>query len=321
MAKWKELLKSRKFFSGCAAVALAAVIGGTCILTSSTDVPELPVYEDPIQEVSIEEEETPLAAAPKVTTKTASKTSKKTVKLAKASTKTYYKNLPTTKKTATKTAKSSTSTANITVTTQTTVQTAVRENYVKNVKYKAVTTVVKTTVKTTTTTVPKTTATTAASTVSAKPYNLQIKQIAPKANARVLTAYQNLGFKVTVNGSVSYSGKYDTKTRTITLRKADDTIYHELGHFVAFMAGNADKTSAFTTAYSKEKSKYTGVNKAYVTQNSSEYFAESFKDFTLNPSALKKARPLTYAQIQKAVNTITTARINQYAKVYKSVWK
>ena len=72
-----------------------------------------------------------------------------------------------------------------------------------------------------------------------------------------------------INPSVSYSGYYDTRNRKITLRKLDDTIYHELGHFVAFISGNTDQTAEFKAIYSQEKALYTAYNKSYVTQKSS----------------------------------------------------
>lgn len=31
----------------------------------------------------------------------------------------------------------------------------------------------------------------------------------------------------------------------ITLKQADETVYHELGHFLAFVAGNIDTSAAF----------------------------------------------------------------------------
>ena len=100
--------------------------------------------------------------------------------------------------------------------------------------------------------------------------------IASKADSRVLTAYRTLGFTAEVNPSVSYSGYYDTRNRKITLRKADDTIYHELGHFVAFISGNTDQTATVQSNFRAGEEHCTQhYNKSYVTQNSAEYFAES----------------------------------------------
>ncbi|MBU5679560.1 hypothetical protein KQI87_03000 [Blautia sp. MSJ-9] len=150
---------------------------------------------------------------------------------------------------------------------------------------------------------------------------MDVGQYASKADSRVLTAYRTLGFTAVVDPSVSYSGYYDTRNRKITLRKLDDTVYHELGHFVAFISGNTDQTAAFKAIFAQEKALYTAYNKSYVTQNSSEYFAESFKEYTLNPAALKSARPKTYAAVQEAVSKFTDDRIAKVQKTYSVVWK
>ena len=95
--KVKEWLTNKKFVSSCAAIALAAVIGGVSLFSGSGDVPEFPSYTDPVMEATITEDETPLASQPKTTVKTtkSSKTTTKTVKLKKASRKTYTKKLKT----------------------------------------------------------------------------------------------------------------------------------------------------------------------------------------------------------------------------------
>ena len=97
-------------------------------------------------------------------------------------------------------------------------------------------------------------------------------------------------------------------------------IIHELGHFLAFIAGNVDQSSAFASVYNSEKAKFTGYNKAYATQNAAEYFAESVKDYMLNGAALSSQRPNTYKAIQSALNTVTTARADAILKAYSSIW-
>lgn len=309
-----ELLKKRKVAAGITAVVLAVAVGGTAVVRQN-QIPELPSYTDPIMETTIEEEETPLASQPKVNTKTSKSTSTKKVTMKKAATKTYTKALPATSTTSKKTAE----TSNATVVTQTTVVKNVTEKYTKKSKVKVVTTNATTTVTTTTT--AKTGTTTAVSTSSSVKGTIDVGQYASKADSRVLTAYRTLGFTAVVDPSVSYSGYYDTRNRKITLRKLDDTVYHELGHFVAFISGNTDQTAAFKAIFAQEKALYTAYNKSYVTQNSSEYFAESFKEYTLNPAALKSARPKTYAAVQEAVSKFTDDRIAKVQKTYSVVWK
>lgn len=140
-------------------------------------------------------------------------------------------------------------------------------------------------------------------------------------DSKVVTAWNTLGFKFTINSGVSYSGLFDAETQSITLKSVDDTVYHELGHFVAFVAGNVDTSSSFKAVYEAEKSLYTKYNASYVLQDSSEYFAESFKEYTLDAASLKASRPQTYAAIEAALNKLTTAQITKIATVYASIWK
>jgi hypothetical protein len=318
---------------------------------NNESIPELTCYvettdEDSDNTVVIEDEEVPLAS-PKVTTKTTTKTTKKTVKLKKAAKKTYKVTKPSTTKTTTKTTKKTTQT----VTVKTTKVTTITESYTKKSKSKVVTTKVKTTVRTTTTpvstaksstttTTKATTSTTKSSTTTTKAettaatttqaettaavlQTVSINEIAlaKKADKKLVNAYETLGFTVTIDSSVSYSGYFTARLRSITLKRNDDTIYHELGHFLAFIAGNVDKKSDFTAVYNEEKSKFTGINKAYSTQNSSEYFAESYKNYVENPSELKKTRPKTYESIKQALNVITDEHIKRVQTVYAPFWK
>ena len=103
--KLTEWLANKKVVSSCAAIALAAVIGGVSLFSGTGETPEVPSYTDPIMETSIIEDETPLASQPKTTVKTTSstKTTRKTVKLKKASKKSYTKKLKTKTKVTNKT--------------------------------------------------------------------------------------------------------------------------------------------------------------------------------------------------------------------------
>ncbi len=316
-----ELLKKRRVAAGLTAIVLAVAVGSVAVVQQKSQIPELPVYTDPEMETNIEEEETPLADKPVVKTTTSKKTTTKKVKMKKAAAKTYTKELPATSTTSKKTAQ----TSSASVVTQTTVVKKVEEKYTKKSKVKVVTTVATTTVTTTTTAkAGASTAVNSATTVnnnSGVTGTVEVGQLAPKEDSRVLTAYRTLGFKVNVDPSVSYSGYFNARNRQITLKKANETIYHELGHFIAFIAGNVDTTSEFKTIYNQEKSLYTAYNKAYVTQNSSEYFAESAKEYVLNPGALKAARPKTYEAVRSAVESITDERIAKIQKYYGAIWK
>ena len=328
--KITEWLANKKVVSSCAAIALAAVIGGVSLFSGAGETPEFPSYTDPIMETSIIEDETPLASQPKTTVKTTSstKTTRKTVKLKKAS-----KKLKTKTKVTNKTNKS----GNTTVDTKTTVVTKATAKYTKKSKKKVVTSKITTTVQTTTTQQVSIANETAVSTTSSgtsvsqataaasssqnqSKYEANVASVAGKMDNRVIAAYQQLGFKLVVDPSVNYSGYFDARSRSITMKQIDDSVYHELGHFLAFIAGNVDKTASFQSIFVAEKANVTAFNKAYVTQNASEYFAESVKDYILNNASLKNTRPQTYAAVQNALNQITDAQIAKIQKIYGAFW-
>ena len=207
--KLTEWFANKKVVSSCAAIALAAVIGGVSLFSGSGDVPEFPSYTDPIMEASIPEEETPLVSQPKTTVKTTSKTKtiKKTVKLKKAAKKSYTRK----RKPKTKVTNSTKKSGNTTVETKKTVVTNSTEKYTKKSKKKLVTSKVTTTVQVTTTqqvSVASVNAasTTASDTTSVKnqtKYEANVASIAGKMDNRVLAAFQQLGFKVVVDPSVN----------------------------------------------------------------------------------------------------------------------
>ncbi len=323
----KELFqKTSVKVTGIVLAAAIAISGVWAANYQATSVPELVSYVDTEEVVTVEEEAVPLA---NTTTSTSTKTQKTTkkVKLSSKAKKTYTSKGKATTKTSTKTATSTATTASEVTTTKTTTKTAVQtqttKKYTKNSKVCKQTTTTKTTVtKTVTTTTAKTAAAASAATTSSSSGSstLTTAQALATVDSRVATAWNTLGFAFKVNSGVSYSGYFDASSRTITLKTLDDTIYHELGHFVAFVAGNVDTSSSFKAVYNAEKSLYTKYNASYVTQDASEYFAESFKEYTEDAASLKASRPQTYAAIEAALNKLTTAQITKIATVYASVW-
>ena len=301
----------------CTAVMIA-VGGAYTWRESTTNVPELTSFVDHEGEpVIIGGEEVPLGGEPKVTKDT--KKSRKTVTLKKPAKKTRTKK-------STKTTESTDTEKNGSnvVVTKTTVVTVKKKKFKKNSTKKVIITKV-----TTTTEVSVQAGNSAqAQAVSQDEQDtagaartVDIKTLAPKLNSAVMNAYTTLGFTVTIDPSVSYSGYFNARNQSIILQKEGDTIYHEAGHFLAFVAGNVDKGTEFTAIYNEEKGKYTGTNKNYVTQNASEYFAESFKDYTLSPSALQQSRPKTYQAIVDALAKVTTQQINKIKLAYGPIWK
>lgn len=147
-----------------------------------------------------------------------------------------------------------------------------------------------------------------------------IRTAAPNADNSLLSAFDELGFTFSVDATYKYTGVFDARNRVIILRYNDDNVYHELGHFLAFVAGNYDVSSAFKDVYNKEKSLYTGRNQAYILKNSSEYFAESYRDYVLYKAELKSERPLTYGAIETALAKVTDTQINKIRNYYSGIW-
>ena len=134
-------------------------------------------------------------------------------------------------------------------------------------------------------------------------------------------AFVNLGFGFKVNSKLSTTGVFSVQNHNIQLKRGQSSyLLHELGHFVAALKGRADQTSEFKKIYNTEKNAYVGNNKAYVTQDAGEYFAESFCDYTENASALKSQRPQTYNYINGLVNSISDKDVSDFYNAYGWYW-
>ena len=325
---------------GGIALAAALLVTGTWYTGQETDdlsIPQIVEYVDTEDgSIVIPEEEVPLATKPIVKVK---KTTRRKVKKSRLKKKAKKTAKSTKRSKKSKTIKKENSKKK--VATATTVLTTVVSATKKNSKVKTVTTTVETTVKTTTTNKPKrssseaaasantVTANTAASAAQSTSSdemqivsNVTVRSMAPRADANVLNAFENLEFKIEINPTSSYSGYFSVKAHNIILKKSSgDTIYHELGHFVGWLAGNVDTSSEFVAIYNKEKSALQSANYQYLTKSSAEYFAESYKDYILSPQNLQSSRPETYEFVKNAVSRITDARVTNIKSAYmKAYW-
>lgn len=268
-------------------------------------------------EIVAGEEEVPLGQAPKVTVKTSKKTTTKKKKLKKASKKTK-----TTTKKKTKKKTSTKKSASVQTVTETTVQTTQKTSTKKKSKVKTIKTTVVTTVKTTETNLGITTSKSnnAVSVTSGFAIN-DFSDIKGHVDSRVYNAFVNLGFGFKVNSKLGTTGVFSVRNHNIQLKRGQSSyLLHELGHFVALLKGEVDKKSEFASIYNAEKGAYVGNNKAYVTQDAGEYFAESFRDYTENASALKSQRPQTYNYINGLVNSISDKDVSDFYNNYSWQW-
>jgi hypothetical protein len=341
----KKYAMNRKVQAGGAALILAAIIG--VVSFNNREVPYLPDIVEPELSATLEEGETPLGDM-KTTknTKKSTKTAKKKVTLKTAATKSETKNLGTK---TTKTSQTKKKDASTTVKTDVSKAVTTTEQYVKGSKIKTV--VTKTVTTTTTTTMVQSsdtgkaaqastssgnktssssgskTSSSSGSTVSSVPATkseVKIGAIAPKMPANVSSAYESLGFRIVVDPGYAASGHFVAKEQTTYIRSTDNTIYHELGHFVAFAAGNVDdeKKDFAQSVYPAEKEKFTGTNKVYARQSAAEFFAESFREYVVgDKSGLQKNCPKTYAAIESAVSKINDSQVSKLKAVYGAYWK
>lgn len=261
-------------------------------------------------EIVAGEEEVPLGQAPKVTVKTSKKTTTKKKKLKKAS-----------KKTSTK------KSASVQTVTETTVQTTQKTSTKKKSKIKTIKTTVVTTVKTTETNlgiITSKSSNEASDNTAAATSGFAINDfsdIKGHVDSRVYNAFVNLGFGFKVNSKLGTTGVFSVQNHNIQLKRGQSSyLLHELGHFAAALKGRADQTSEFKKIYNAEKNAYVGNNKAYVTQDAGEYFAESFRDYTENASALKSQRPQTYNYINGLVNSISDKDVSDFYNAYGWYW-
>lgn len=281
----------------CAGVIFYTGNGGTGLTVADiTDT----MPETGTDEIVAGEEEVPLASAPKVSVKKSTKTTtkKKTLKKAAKKTKTTIK-----KKTSKK--KSTKKTATVQTVTETTTQTF----------------------GTTTTTTTNNAASVGASTaVSSSGFAIsKFSDIKGHVDSKVYDAFVNLGFELKINSKLATTGVFSTKNHNIQLKRGQSSyLLHELGHFVSALKGRngkkIDQSSEFTRIYNEEKSAYVGNNKAYVTQDAAEYFAESFRDYTENPSALKSQRPETYSYISQMVSSLSSSDVKAFRNAYGWYW-
>lgn len=302
----------------CAGVIFYTGNGGTGLTVADiTDT----MPETGTDEIVAGEEEVPLASAPKVSVKKSTKTTtkKKTLKKAAKKTKTTIKK------------KSTKKTATVQTVTETTVQTTEKTSTKKKSKVQTIRTTVVTTVKTTTQTFGTTTTNNAASVgastaVSSSGFAIsKFSDIKGHVDSKVYDAFVNLGFELKINSKLATTGVFSTKNHNIQLKRGQSSyLLHELGHFVSALKGRngkkIDQSSEFTRIYNEEKSAYIGNNKAYVTQDAAEYFAESFRDYTENPSALKSQRPETYSYISQMVSSLSSSDVKAFRNAYGWYW-
>lgn len=103
------------------------------------------------------------------------------------------------------------------------------------------------------------------------------------------------------------SGVYFDKTIHLSSNKdwAEQSLLHEFGHFVDEIS-YMDKNE-FIKIYEREKDNLIlnkDKDKSYYLRNVSEYFAQSFEEYLINPERLLLNNPKTYEYIKLCIDQI-----------------
>lgn len=141
---------------------------------------------------------------------------------------------------------------------------------------------------------------------------LDIDKIVSKADRKLINHFKKNNFKVYSLSGVNYGDLIGVNTKETILNKEQmaimpEVIYFELCYMELWASTDKVKTVLFKellTVYKAEKDIATGLNKAKDTMNSTNYFSAAVRDYTMNPTLLKKQSPLIYAMVVKAINDV-----------------
>lgn len=178
------------------------------------------------------------------------------------------------------------------------VEKVIRQNTVVKTTMKAKRKTVKTTITTKTTTKTTNLATSGSADIN------QLKGI---IDTRVINSFKKTGMTIETNPRSSVlkgaDGVFSPSRKRIYLKaNVDRVLVHEVGHFVAYRQGRADSTKEFQAIYKAEKNKFKGDNKKYAVSSNKEFFAECFKEYSMNKSSLKKNCPRSYKYIESVIS-------------------
>ena len=250
--------------------------------------------------------EVPLGKKPKVTTK---KTTKRSTRVQKLKKKAKRSKVTTKRTTNKKTTTSQNSSQRKVVNTK--VVTTQKDYDKKGSNKRTIKTVVQTTIKTTTVELSQ------MSGVS----GTTLRTLGSQADPKILNAFEELQFKMVIDKNAASTGVFSVKSHKIEIQSARSSVLlHELGHFANFLAGDKVSTDEWKSIYNAEKNQYDGYNKEYATKSASEYFAESYKDYRENPSALKSKRPRTYQFVKSTIDGITDSDVQNIKDTYGEYW-
>ena len=144
---------------------------------------------------------------------------------------------------------------------------------------------------------------------------ISIYYISNKHNYRLNKAFKRLGGRIVTVRSFEkesiarrfYRVKIVIKVKKMSL----NTLVHEYGHFLYYLK-KVYLDNKWTNIYYAERNKVSYlIKRNFITKSSSEYLAESYANYRINPNELKKTRPRTYQYINDKATTITNNDITK----------
>ncbi len=153
------------------------------------------------------------------------------------------------------------------------------------------------------------------------PSSGEISVLKNSITGALVSAFDQLEFKIIINPNSTYLGYFSTSKHSIEMRSVSiSTFRHEMGHFLDVLKNMPSRSTDFAGIYAREKSLYSGSNAAYITSNAQEYFAQSYRNYLEDAAKLRAERPETYTFVVNQVNSISSADISRTYNQYSWSW-
>ena len=136
--------------------------------------------------------------------------------------------------------------------------------------------------------------------------NANISQLKGIVDDKVISEFNRVGMTIETNPNSSLlkgaDGVFSPSQKKIVVKNnVNRVLIHEVGHFVAYVNNRADSTAEFRAIYNAEKNNFAGDNRAYAVSNNKEFFAEVFKEYSMNRASLKSHCPRAYEYVKNVL--------------------
>ena len=136
--------------------------------------------------------------------------------------------------------------------------------------------------------------------------NANISQLKGIVDDKVISEFNRVGMTIETNPNSSLlkgaDGVFSPSQKKIVIKSnVNRVLVHEIGHFVAYVNNRVDSTAEFRAIYNAEKNNFAGDNRAYAVSNNKEFFAEVFKEYSMNRASLKSHCPRAYEYVKNVL--------------------